>query len=244
MDPDSTASDSTASDSTASDTTAPDPAGPDTAAGPERLRSDARHNRARILEAAREAFAARGLDVPMAAVARRAGVGVATLYRRFPTRESLVTEVFADRLADCVGVVDEALADPDPWRGFRTVIEKVCAMQVADRGFTAAFLTEFPGAVDFERERMRAERGFAALTRRAQEAGYLRADFARTDLTLVMKANDGVVAESSEAAAAASRRLVAYFLQAFRSDHTTSAPDLPPPAPIGLYRFDLLTEGR
>src|SRR4051794_1798126 len=79
------------------------------------LRADARHNRGRILEAARALFATRGLDVPMAAVARHAGVGVATLYRRFPTRESLITTVFADQFAVCAGTIDDALAGPDPW---------------------------------------------------------------------------------------------------------------------------------
>ncbi|MDQ3787939.1 MAG: TetR/AcrR family transcriptional regulator, partial [Actinomycetota bacterium] len=103
-----------------------------------RLRADARLNRDRILDAARQAFAARGLDVPMAAIARRAGVGVATLYRRFPTREALITAVFGDQLTHCLSVVDDALADPDPWRGFCSAIERVCAMQVADRGFSAA----------------------------------------------------------------------------------------------------------
>src|SRR5690349_22550187 len=98
------------------------------------MRADARENRARVLAVARQLVATRGLDVPMAAIARRAGVGVATLYRRFPTREALITEVFSDQLTHCVSVVDDALADPDPRRGFRTAIERVCAMQVADRG--------------------------------------------------------------------------------------------------------------
>ncbi|AXK31377.1 TetR/AcrR family transcriptional regulator [Streptomyces armeniacus] len=203
----------------------------------DRLRADAERNRNRILDAAREAFAVRGLDVPMAAIARRAGVGVATLYRRFPTRESLVTEVFADQLASCAAVVDEALADPDPWRGFCTVVEKVCRMQLADRGFTAAFLSEFPDAVDFDRQRAHAERGFDALTRRAQEAGRLRADFHPDDLTLVLMANDGITAEaagSAEAAAAASRRLVAFLLRSFRATPSVPVPPLPPPAAVGL----------
>jgi AcrR family transcriptional regulator len=108
------------------------------------LRADARQNRDRIVEVARALFAERGLDVPMAAIARRAGVGVATLYRRFPTKESLVAEVFADQFAACVSVVDEALADPDPWRGFCTLVEKVCAMQAVDRGFSAAVVASLP----------------------------------------------------------------------------------------------------
>lgn len=196
------------------------------------MRADARLNRDRILDAAHQAFAVRGLDVPMAAIARRAGVGVATLYRRFPTRESLVTEVFADQLTGCLSVVDDALADPDPWRGFCTVIEKICAMQVVDRGLSAAFLTTFPDAVDFERARAHGEDGFAEVVRRAQAAGKLRADFDRSDLVLILRANAGITGVSPEAAIAASRRLVAYLLQAFRADHATP---LPPPAPLTLH---------
>lgn len=195
------------------------------------LRADARQNRDRIVEVARELFAERGLDVPMAAIARRAGVGVATLYRRFPTKNSLVTEVFADQFGVCVSVVDDALADPDPWHGFRTVLEKVCAMQAVDRGFSAAFVEAFPDVVDVELERGRAVSGFAELVRRAQAAGRLRADFAQEDLALLLMANGGIIAESTDLALAASRRLVAYLITAFRSE---GAEPLPPPAPLSL----------
>ncbi|WP_326644275.1 TetR/AcrR family transcriptional regulator [Nonomuraea fuscirosea] len=198
--------------------------------GPD-LRADARHNRERILGAAREAFATRGLDVPMAAIARRAGVGVATLYRRFPSRESLVVEVFADQLTACASTVDDAFADPDPWRGFTTAIEKICAMQLADRGFATAFMTAFPAATGYEHTRAHAERRFAELVRRAKEAGRLRADFDPADLVLLLKAVCGVTADAGEAAAASSRRLVAYLLQSFEAGHT--AP-LPPPPPLDL----------
>lgn len=200
------------------------------------LRADARHNRDRILEAAHEAFAAHGLGVPMARIARRAGVGPATLYRRFPTKEALVSEVFAGQLADCAGVVDEALADPDPWRGFRTVIERVCAMQAVDRGFSTAFLAVFPDAFAVDEERDRAERGFAALVRRAQRAGRLRADFVPEDLVLLLMANSGVTACAGEAAPDASRRLVGYLLRALRAEDAPPAP-LPPAVPLGLDRL-------
>lgn len=201
-----------------------------------RLRADALHNRDRILDAARKSFAARGLDVPMAAIARRAGVGVATLYRHFPTRESLITEVFTEQLTHCSSVIDDALAEPDPWRGFHTAVERICAMQVIDRGFTAAFRTEFPDSADFERVRVRAERGFAELVRRAKTAGKLRADFSETDLTLTLLANGGVTAETPHAASAASARLVAHLLRAFRTDDDEPAAPLPPPAPLRLER--------
>jgi len=186
-----------------------------------RIRVDALRNRNRILDVARALFAERGIDVPMAAIARRAGVGAATLYRRFPTKESLVTEVFADQFAVCVSLVDDALTDPDPWRGFCTVIRKVCDMQAVDRGFSAAF----PEA---ERYHDRAMRSFAELTRRAKESGQLRPDFVPGDLVLLAMANSGITAEPA-ATLAASRRLVAYLLDAFRAQPNEP---LPPPAPL------------
>jgi AcrR family transcriptional regulator len=195
------------------------------------MRADAARNRDRIVEVARTLFAARGIDVPMAAIARHAGVGVATLYRRFPTKESLVTEVFADQFVACVSVVDDALADPDPWHGFCTVVRKVCDMQAVDRGFSVAFVAAFPDAVDVEKHRDHAVRGFAELTRRAKEDGRLRADFVPDDLVLLVMANCGVTAERPDAALAASRRLVAYLLDAFRA---TPVEPLPPPAPLTL----------
>jgi AcrR family transcriptional regulator len=195
------------------------------------MRADARENRARVLEVARELFAQRGLDVPMAAIARRAGVGVATLYRRFPTKEALVEEAFTEQFAHCQAMIEEAMADPDPWRGFCTVIEKVCLLQASDRGFTAAFVASFP---DLHSEvRDRTWHGFAALVQRAKDSGQLRADFSPHDLTLVLMANGGLTGVPEEMAVAASRRLVAYLLEAFRIG--TDA--LPPPVPLS---FDLV----
>ncbi|APU17135.1 transcriptional regulator, TetR family [Actinoalloteichus sp. GBA129-24] len=198
------------------------------------LRTDARRNRDRIVEAARDLFAARGLDVPTAAIARRAGVGVATLYRRFPTKESLVGAVFAEKFAVCASMVGDALDDPDPWRGFCTMIEQICVMQARDRGFSAAFFAAYPGTVDVDRGREEAIRGFVDLTRRAKASGRLRPDFVQHDLALLLMANGGVVADSAEAGLAASRRLVALLLDAFRADRSAPIDPLPPPAPLRL----------
>lgn len=209
-----------------------------TGAGAE-LRADAARNRERILRAAREAFSADGIDVPMSTIARRAGVGTATLYRRFPTREALVTEVFTDQATACASLVDDALDDPDPWHGFTTAIERIAAMQLADRGFTSAFLRAFPDAVDLDDRRRRALAGFATLVRRAQDAGALRADFDPTDLWLVLVAHCAVVAEAAgpaPSAATASRRLVGYLLDAFRADGTARDAVLPAWAPSGRGR--------
>lgn len=206
-------------------------------AGPP-LRADALRNRERILRAARAAFAAHGIDVPMATIARRAGVGTATLYRRFPTRDDLVAEAFADQASACADVIDHALADPDPWRGFAASLHRIAAMQVADRGFGAAFLRASSLSPELEERRARAEEGFARLILRAKQAGALRADFERTDLTLVLMAVDGIRADTAEAALAAARRMVGHLLRSFRAD-PGSAPPLPPPAPVGLYHLRL-----
>jgi len=82
------------------------------------LRRDAERNRERILGAARSVFAAEGIEASMASVARAAGVGIATLFRRFPTRDDLINAVFACTMNTYLDAVTTALGDPDPWHGF------------------------------------------------------------------------------------------------------------------------------
>lgn len=193
---------------------------------PHTLRSDAKDNRERILEAARAIFAAEGLDVPMREIARRAGVGPATLYRRFPTKEALATEAFAGQMRACQTIVEDGLADPDPWRGFCLVIEKICELHALDRGFTAAFMSTFPNAVDFAGAREHALKTVAELASRAKHTGQLRHDFVLDDLVLMFMANSGVHASSPAARVAASRRFAALAIQAFRASPIHSP--LPP----------------
>ncbi|SEF37752.1 DNA-binding transcriptional regulator, AcrR family [Amycolatopsis pretoriensis] len=199
------------------------------------LRADARRNQERILVAAREVFAERGIDAPMATVARRARVGVATLYRRFPNRDALVRAAFAQQMATCTRVFADALADPDPWRGFRRLIEAVCELQREERGFPEAFLAAFPDdAAAHVRLRGTADRELATLVRRAQAAGALRADFRPSDLAVVFLAHGGLVT-ALPADGAASRRLVAYLLQAFRAE--AASEPLPAPSTLALGGF-------
>jgi len=197
---------------------------------PHPLRSDARDNRELILDAARAAFAAEGLEVPMREIARRAGVGPATLYRRFPTKQDLVTEAFTEQLQACHVIVNEGLAAPDPWLGFCLVIEKICELHARNRGFTAAFMSSYPGAVNFAADREWALRSIAQLARRAKDAGRLRADFVVDDLILILMANGGIRAVSTAAAVAASRRFAALAIQAFHA--SAERLPLPPAAPL------------
>ncbi|WP_326737342.1 TetR/AcrR family transcriptional regulator [Streptomyces sp. NBC_01022] len=198
---------------------------------PHTLRSDALDNRERILDAARALFSTDGLDVPMREVARRAGVGPATLYRRFPTKQMLVAEAFADQLNACRAIVDEGCADPDPWRGLCLVIERICELHARDRGFTEAFLSTYPEMKDVAAGREYTVKAVAGLAQRAKEAGRLRSDFVLDDLILVLMANKGIRAASTAAQVKASRRFAALAIQAFEAC-PQHAP-LPPAARLG-----------
>ena len=164
------------------------------------LRADAQRNRARIVDAARRVFAEDGLGASLNEVARRAGVGVATLFRRFPTREDLIAATFADSMARYAALIETALADPDPWHGFCDYVREVCAMQAGDRGFTDVLTRSFPSAKEFEVQRDKAFRRFTELIDRAKQTGGLREDFVAEDLPMLLMANAGVVAATTGSA--------------------------------------------
>lgn len=181
------------------------------------LRSDAERNRERIIAAARVVFARDGLGASMASVAREAGVGIATMFRRFPTKAELVDAVFFDRMDAYANAVAAGLDDPDPWHGFVGYIETACAMQAADSGFADVLTTTFPTAKALERRRNEAYEGMVELIGRAKAAGRLREDFDSSDLVLLHMANAGVVNATSGAAPDAWRRVVALFVQSFEA---------------------------
>ena len=193
------------------------------------LRADARRNRARIIEAARTLFAERGVEVPFDDVSDRAEVGVATLYRHFPTREALVSAVFEAKLLTYVDVIEAALREPDPWTGFCAYIEHICAMQATDRGFTDVITMALSGSEEARRMRERAHLKAGEVIRRAQEAGALREDFVPEDVLLLQMANAGVVHATRDAAPHAWRRMVAFLLESFRAGHTGPLPAAPTP---------------
>ena len=198
------------------------------------LRTDAERNRERILSAAQDVFAEQGLEAPMAEVARCAEVGIATLFRRFPTREDLITAAFAEKMTAYADAIDAALADPDPWHGFRAYVERVCAMQAENRGFGHVLTLTFPTAKGFEAERERGFRGLTELIARAKETGRLRDDFTSEDLVMLLMANAGVIAATGDCAPQTWRRLVGYFLQACDAESAEPLPD--PPTQRQMYR--------
>lgn len=198
------------------------------------LRSDAERNRERIIAAARKVFARDGLDASMASVAREAGVGIATMFRRFPSKDELVDAVFFDRMDAYANLVAAALDDPDPWHGFVGYLETACAMQAADYGFADLLTLAFPTAKALERRRNEAYEGMVELIDRAKATGRLREDFDPSDLVLIHMANAGVVNATGDAAPDAWRRVVALMIQSLEAPSRGPLPD--PAGHDALYR--------
>jgi AcrR family transcriptional regulator len=151
-------------------------------AEPRALRADAERNRRRILDAARKVFADQGLGAGVDAIARMAGVGVGTLYRRFPTKQELLVAVIDDGIARLACEVEELHAVDDPWEAFTTALHSFAGTIARDRGFFEVIHgnPEFvPVARDAKQRLMAA---FDVLLRRAQEAGTVRRDVVVDDV--------------------------------------------------------------
>jgi AcrR family transcriptional regulator len=141
------------------------------------LRRDAAENRQRILSAAREAFAREGIDVSLIEIARRAGVGNATLHRNF-TKESLVEALFDEWRDKRQLAAVLALDDPDPWRGLETFMTDTLQDASRNRTLVDMFMIRLHHGAT-------ADNPLARLMRRAQESGDLRRDAGLEDLFLM-----------------------------------------------------------
>lgn len=197
------------------------------------LRADAARNRAAIVATARAVMAEEGLDVPLDEIAKRAGVGNATLYRRFPTRIDLVAAVFADRMVDHARAVEKALAASDPWDGFAGYIEEVAELQVHDQGIADLITMDVSRAPEIDAQRAKAFHGLVEVITRAKTAGALRADATTEDILVILQANAGIVTRAHRASADASARLIHLLLDGLRADAAT--PGAPPPSPRRMH---------
>jgi AcrR family transcriptional regulator len=191
------------------------------------LRRDAQANRDRLVAAARAAFAEHGIDAPVEDIARRAGVGIGTLYRRFPAKEDLVDAVFEETLAEFETVARDALAAPDAWTGFCAFLEGAFALHTANRGVKDVVLTRSPGRARAEAARARMRPLIRRIVERAQAEGTLRADFRPEDVPVIFWTAARVI-ESTEAVAPGYwRRQLGFVLDGLRAEAATPLPHGP-----------------
>jgi AcrR family transcriptional regulator len=147
------------------------------------LRADAERNRVKILAAAREVFADRGFVASLDDIAAHAGVGVGTVYRRFPDKDALIEALFEERLGDIAEIGRRALAAKDPWDGFISFMTEGIALQAKDRGLKQAMHAR--GGDRVQRARATIMPIAGELIARAQRTGALRADLDLTDVPLI-----------------------------------------------------------
>jgi AcrR family transcriptional regulator len=202
------------------------------------LRRDARENRNRILAAARAAFAAEGVDVPVEAIADRAGVGMGTLYRRFPTKHDLVQAVIEESLDAFVVAAEEGLAEDDPWTGFTGFVERVLELHVENRALREVLAgTEHGHARDAVRRRVRPL--VRRLIERAHADGSLRPDFAPEDMPLVFMTAGRVLEAGRGVAPDLWRRYLGLLLDGLRAGGATPLPR----GPLTQVQMNRLHEG-
>ena len=156
------------------------------------LRADAARNRRLILEAAAAVFAERGLDASTAEIARRAGVGEATLYRRFPTKDDLIVAIVQSHMDEFIEVGTACLSEPDPWRGIERFFYEMVERRVSDRGASDAIKDHCTAKPELAWHRRRVMELAQRILRRAQDAGVVRDDLSGQDLGMLMIAASSV----------------------------------------------------
>jgi AcrR family transcriptional regulator len=201
------------------------------------LRSDARRNRERLVASARELFASEGIDVPVEEITQRAGLGMGTLYRHFPTKEELVDAVLEDAFGQLVQVAEQAAEQEDAWLGFTDFLEAALSLHAANRGLKDILATR-EGGMRAQAMRARIQPLLRRMIERAQEQGALRPDFAAEDLPLVFWTTGRVVEATAGVAPDFWRRHLGLLLDGLRAGAAT-----PLPAPP-LTRAQLARVGR
>lgn len=196
-------------------------------------RSDAERNRAHIMQVARAAFAEDGLDLPMREVARRAGVGVATIYRHFPARQDLLSAVLAEQVDRCEQDMRAALADPDAGRALRGVILRFGRQQVHDRGLNEALLGSHAAGAAFAEQRRAHSEAFAHLVDRARACGAVREQVTVQDARIALMAIASFRALPADKASTAVEKLTELLLAGLAGD---GAPGGNPTQPAATRR--------
>jgi AcrR family transcriptional regulator len=204
------------------------------------LRADARRNRDQILVAAREIFAERGADVAMEEIARRASVGVGTLYRRFADRETLIRAVFHDTFQTVVEETRAALAEePTGWAALIRIMRQSAWLHVSVQAKSPKVTAVVKADPETRRLRDHLLDMVGEAMRRAQAEGTLRRDVAVGDIAMLFMSvvHHQPHAVTAEAAGLAPGRVLAIMIDGLRAPAPGELPGRP------LTRTDLEFNG-
>ncbi|KHO26591.1 hypothetical protein QQ44_13125 [Mycolicibacterium setense] len=189
-------------------------------------RADAIRNRARLLQAANEVFAERGVGVTLDDVAHHAGVGVGTVYRHFPGKEELIDAVFDQNFAAMADAAEQAVAGDDPWQALVTYIEFACERMAGSRGMTEVL--HRGGCVQVEAQHLRIEAAVETLIQRAQASGALRPDVTPDDFFSIIFSVGALAEATRQSLPNAWRRHLALLLDGLNNDNRPRRPLLDP----------------
>lgn len=207
-------------------------------------RRDARRNWDLLVAAAREVFAEQGLEAPLDVIARRAGVGNATLYRNFPTRAALVDAAFHDLLTGTMTAGEEARTAPDAWVALNHYLQAVFVTLAADRGTNDLMTTHLQGIEALRSVHAHNRETMDILLSRGRDQGTVRADATTEDVLFALAALGRAVPALTTATAATTpdawRRPLSLFLDGLRASPATRP--LPAPALTEAELGDVLKE--
>jgi AcrR family transcriptional regulator len=175
-------------------------------------RADAARNRQHIITVARAAFASDGPNASMRDIARRAGLGTATLYRHFPARTDLLAATLAENVAGCRADMRASLGEPDAWRALSGTIRRFAERQIQDRRLNDALLDAHVAAAAFAAERRAHARALEQLVDRARQAGVIRANVTADDVRVGLAAMASFRGLPPERAARSIQRLTGLLL--------------------------------
>ena len=182
------------------------------------LRRDAERNRLLILSAAKTVFAQRGLDASLDEIAKEAGLGVGTVYRRFPNRDALIDALSADVVSSIERIMDEALAMPSAWDGLRHFMAAMLESQTADKGLRDAMMARHSYAsAEHDIVRAKIEPALYDIVSRAQREGDLRPDVTATDIGVLEVAALGIAEFTASQSPEVWRRHLTILLDGLRA---------------------------
>ena len=182
-------------------------------------RRDAERNRQKLLDSGREVFA-EDASAPFEEIARRAGVGIGTLYRHFPTRDALVEVIYAEHIDEVLAAAEEAVDVQDAWAGLVGFLERVLELQARNLPLRGVFLRHGADAALAAR-RQRIQPALARLVARAREQAVVRDDFTLGDLSLALWSFAPIFEATSQVAPEVWRRHLRILLDGIRPGAAT-----------------------